>query len=161
MGFYYREAQGLDFRAIRLPIIISPYPSPGAASSYASNMFIDTVLQRPVTLKIRPTSNPSLMYIDDCLHAIDLLTHADRSLLTRSSYNLYSCNPSASDIAAAIARQLPDCNINFETDDTVANLIDSWPREIDDSSARSDWGWTPKFDLTQMTAHFIDLLADA
>ena len=100
------------------------------------------------------------MYIDDCLHAIDLLTNADRSLLTRSSYNLYSCNPSASDIATAIARQLPDCNINFETDNAVANLIDSWPREIDDSSARNDWGWTPKFGLSEMTTHFIDLLAN-
>jgi threonine 3-dehydrogenase len=160
MGFYYREVQGLDFRAIRLPIIVSPYPSPGAASSYASNIFIDTVLQRPVTLKVRPTSNPALMYIDDCLYALDLLTHADRALLTRSSYNLYSCNPSASDIAKAIEQQLPDCNINFETDNAVANLIDSWPREIDDSSARNDWGWTPKFGLSEMTTHFIDLLAN-
>ena len=160
MGFYYRETHGLDFRAIRLPIIVSPYPSLGAASSYASNMFIDTVLQRPVTLKIRPTSNPSLMYIDDCLHAIDLLTHADPASLTRCSYNLYSCNPSASDIAKTIEQYLPDCTIDFETDNAVADLIDSWPREIDDSSARNDWGWTPKFDLTQMTTHFIGLLAD-
>ena len=161
LGFYYREAQGLDFRAIRLPIIISPYPSAGAASSYASNMFIDTVLQRPVTLKIRPTSNPSLMYIDDCLHAIDLLTHADRALLTRSSYNLYSCNPSASDIANTIEQHLPDCTIDFETDDRVANLIDSWPQQIEDSCARHDWGWKPKFDLQQMTTHFIDYLTRA
>ena len=151
MGFYYRETLGLDFRAIRLPIIISPYPSPGAASSYASNMYINAVLRRPVTLKVRPTSNPSMMYIDDCLHAIDLLTHADRSLLTRSCYNLYSCNPSASDIVKVIEQQLPDCNINFETDTTVANLIDSWPREIDDSSARNDWDWTPKFDPVSYT----------
>ena len=161
MGFYYREALGLDFRAIRLPIIVSPNPSLGAASSYASNMFIDTVLQRPVTLKVRPTANPSLMYIDDCLHAIDLLTHADRALLTRSSYNLYSCNPSASDIAKSIKQHLPDCTIDYETDNKVADLIDSWPRQIDDSSARNDWGWTPTFDLTQMTSHFIDLLTDA
>ena len=161
LGFYYREAQGLDFRAIRLPIIISPYPSAGAASSYASNMFIDTVLQRPVTLKIRPTSNPSLMYINDCLHAIDLLTHADRALLTRSSYNLYSCNPSASDIAKTIEQHLPDSTIDFETDDTVANLIDSWPQQIDDSCARQDWGWKPQFDLQQMTSHFIDYLTGA
>ncbi|MBT4694524.1 MAG: NAD-dependent epimerase/dehydratase family protein [Planctomycetaceae bacterium] len=160
MGFYYRESHGLDFRAVRLPIIISPHPSPGAASSYASNMFIETVLQRPVTLKVRPTSNPALMYIDDCLHAIDLFAHADRALLTRSSYNLFSCNPSASDIAETIEQHLPDCTIDYETDDEVADLIDSWPRQINDSSARNDWGWTPKFDLTQMTTHFIGLLAD-
>jgi threonine 3-dehydrogenase len=161
MGFYYRETHGLDFRAIRLPIIVSPYPSPGAASSYASNMFIDTVLQRPVILKVRSTSNPSLMYIDDCLHAINLLTHADRAVLTRSSYNLYSCNPSAREIAKAIEQNLPACTIDFSTDDKIADLIDSWPREIDDSSARSDWGWAPKFDLAEMTTHFIDLLTNA
>jgi nucleoside-diphosphate-sugar epimerase len=124
-------------------------------------MFIDTVLQRPVTLKVRSTSNPSLMYIDDCLHAINLLTHADRAVLTRSSYNLYSCNPSAREIAKAIEQNLPACTIDFSTDDKIADLIDSWPREIDDSSARSDWGWAPKFDLAEMTTHFIDLLTNA
>ena len=30
-------------------------------------------------------------------------------------------------------------------------IADSWPASIDDSAARSDWGWMPKYDLRKMT----------
>ena len=29
-------------------------------------------------------------------------------------------------------------------------IADSWPRSIDDSAARADWGWKPDFDLRAM-----------
>jgi hypothetical protein len=30
-------------------------------------------------------------------------------------------------------------------------IADSWPRSIDDSIARRDWGWAHDFDLDAMT----------
>ncbi|HNI04433.1 MAG TPA: NAD-dependent epimerase, partial [Flavobacteriales bacterium] len=30
------------------------------------------------------------------------------------------------------------------------NYADSWPNSIDDSAARTDWGWKPRYDLTAM-----------
>ena len=38
---------------------------------------------------------------------------------------------------------------------SIANLFihlaDSWPEVMDDSRARSDWGWQPTHDLHKMT----------
>ena len=141
----------MDFRSIRLPIVISAYPSPGAASSYASNVFISAVRNGSYTLQVRETSNPALVYIEDCLKAIDLLTHAKRENMSRASYNLFSCAPSASEIVTEIMKQLPDVQIRFETDNKIADLIDSWPKTIEDQAAREDWGWSPDFMLEDMT----------
>ena len=158
MGYYYREALGLDFRAIRLPIVISPYPSPGAASSYASNVFISSVHEGGYVLKVRETSNPALIYIEDCLKAIDLLTHANDTSLSRASYNLFSCAPAAASIVAEIKKRIPGADIVFDTDQKIADLIDSWPRQIDDQAARRDWDWSPDFGLPEMADHFITRL---
>ena len=35
------------------------------------------------------------------------------------------------------------------------DLIDSWPQEFDDSSARRDWGWQPAYDLDAMSDDFL------
>ncbi|MEC9097314.1 MAG: NAD-dependent epimerase/dehydratase family protein [Planctomycetota bacterium] len=158
MGYYYREALGLDFRAIRLPIVISPYPSPGAASSYASNVFISSVREGGYVLKVRETSNPALIYIEDCLKAIDLLTHANDTSLSRASYNLFSCAPAAASIVAEIKKRIPGADIVFDTDQKIADLIDSWPRQIDDQAARRDWDWSPDFGLPEMADDFITRL---
>ncbi len=158
MGFYYKESLGLDFRSVRLPIVISAYPSPGAASSYASNMFIEAVRNGTYQLQVRESSNPAIIFIDDCLKAIDLLTHADKSSLTRASYNLSSCSPTAAEIANAIKNVLGNSEFIFEPNQRVADLIDSWPKRIDDAAARRDWDWKPDFTLEEMTREFVGTL---
>ncbi|MBA63439.1 MAG: hypothetical protein CMJ76_13860 [Planctomycetaceae bacterium] len=158
MGYYYKETLGLDFRSIRLPIVISPYPSPGAASSYASNVFISSVREGRYVLKVRNSSNPALIYIEDCLKAIDLLTHADAAKMSRASYNLFSCAPTAEAIVAEIKARIPTAEIVFETDEKIADLIDSWPRQIDDQAARRDWNWSPDFGLAEMADDFLSVL---
>ena len=38
-------------------------------------------------------------------------------------------------------------------------IADSWPRRLDDSAAREDWGWRPEYDLAALTADMIAHLA--
>ena len=37
-------------------------------------------------------------------------------------------------------------------------IADSWPQSIDDSVARTDWGWKPEFDLATMTKDMLENL---
>jgi nucleoside-diphosphate-sugar epimerase len=37
-------------------------------------------------------------------------------------------------------------------------IADSWPNSLDDSCARAEWGWTPKYDLSAMTVDMIQAL---
>ena len=37
-------------------------------------------------------------------------------------------------------------------------IADSWPKSIDDSQARKDWGWNHRYDLKKMTKVMLDQL---
>ena len=37
-------------------------------------------------------------------------------------------------------------------------IADSWPRSLDDSAAREEWGWKPRYDLEQTTAEMLETL---
>jgi nucleoside-diphosphate-sugar epimerase len=38
------------------------------------------------------------------------------------------------------------------------NIANSWPQSIDDSVARTDWGWRPEYDLPRMTVDMLENL---
>ena len=48
--------------------------------------------------------------------------------------------------------------IAFALNEQVADLIDSWPRRIDDQAARRDWHWSPDFGLPEMAEEFLSRL---
>ena len=55
-------------------------------------------------------------------------------------------------IAAEIRKHLPDFKMDYQYIDPVKQAIaNSWPNSMDDTCAREEWGWAPKFDLTSMT----------
>jgi nucleoside-diphosphate-sugar epimerase len=88
---------------------------------------------------------------------IDLL-EADNSKLKRRVYNLTGISFSAGEIAAEIKKHIPDFKIEYKADFRQA-IADSWPKTIDDSLAREEWGWNPEYDLESMTKDMIDILS--
>jgi nucleoside-diphosphate-sugar epimerase len=61
------------------------------------------------------------------------------------------------DIAEEIKKHIPDFTITYEPD-FRQGIADSWPKSIDDSSARKDWGWKHAFDLSAMTEEILQHL---
>jgi nucleoside-diphosphate-sugar epimerase len=88
---------------------------------------------------------------------IDLL-EADNSKLKRRVYNLTGISFSAGEIAAEIKKHIPEFKIDYKPDFRQA-IADSWPKTIDDSLAREEWGWNPEYDLESMTKDMIDILS--
>jgi nucleoside-diphosphate-sugar epimerase len=76
----------------------------------------------------------------------------------RTSYNLAGMTFTPDEIAASIRKLVPDFEISYKPDFRQA-IADSWPASIDDSAARHDWGWKPKFDLDAMTKDMLEHLA--
>jgi|TARA_B100000524_G_scaffold345416_1_gene243996 hypothetical protein len=58
-------------------------------------------------------------------------------------------------LAAAICQILPDFEMSYAPD-FRQEIAETWPKQLDDSAARRDWGWEPRFDLDAMTR---DMLA--
>jgi nucleoside-diphosphate-sugar epimerase len=73
------------------------------------------------------------------------IARADRERLSSCVYNVGSFNPSAGEIAERVRRAFPDATIDYEPDLVRARIVASWPEDVDDTPARSDWGWQPQY----------------
>lgn len=158
LGVYYHERHGLDFRCIRLPVVISAFAHSGAASAYASRAFVEAAQFSRFTFKVRPETSPSVIYVKDVRRAIVWMLEAPSDGLTRRVYNIHAMAPSAKEISDAICLRLPEAELVFDPDQEVVDLIESWPTKIDDTSARRDWGWKPHYDLESLTDDFVQEL---
>ncbi len=97
-----------------------------------------------------------MMYMPDAVRAtIELMEANAKRITVRTSYNLAAISFTPATLAAELARQLPGFTIDYAPDFRQA-IADSWPRSIDDSAARADWGWHHHYDLPKLVA---DMLA--
>ena len=52
-------------------------------------------------------------------------------------------------------RAVPGVTITYQPDPLRQGILDSWPRALDDTCARADWGWAPRYTLDQMTVDLV------
>ena len=55
---------------------------------------------------------------------------------------------------------MPEAKLGFDPDAEIVQLIESWPMRFDDTAARTDWGWSPRFDLDMLADDFLGELID-
>jgi nucleoside-diphosphate-sugar epimerase len=152
--YYYRqldvqEATGrLDFRALRFPGLISAYTVPtGGTSDYAPEMLHAAAGGRPYACFVRQDTRIPFLAMPDAVEALSRLEAAPREALTRKVYNVGSFDPSAGEVYEYVRRAFPDTRVTFEPDVRRQGIVDSWPVDVDDSAARTDWGWEPGYDM--------------
>jgi nucleoside-diphosphate-sugar epimerase len=63
-------------------------------------------------------------------------------------------------LADAIRQHIPAFAIDYHVDPVRQAIADSWPRSLDDSAARKDWGWSPQFDIRTMAADMLARLTE-
>jgi threonine 3-dehydrogenase len=151
LGSYYHKRYGFDFRAVRFPGLISAAIPGGGTSDYALFMYVDAVRIGAYEAFCRPDTVIPLMYMPDALRGLVELSEAEASRLTRRVYNIAAFSPRADEIATTVAERVSGAKITFRVDPRRQAILDSWPRVLDDSNARRDWGWAPEFDLEQMS----------
>ena len=78
----------------------------------------------------------------------------------RSSYNLAAVSYAPEDVAVSIQKQLSDLKISYEPDFRQV-IADTWPQSIDDSEARTDWGWSHEFGLDAITEVMLENLKES
>jgi nucleoside-diphosphate-sugar epimerase len=156
---YYVSRYGMDVRGVRYPGVISSGTLPGGGTTdYAVDMFYCAVLGKTCTCFVRPDTVLPMIYQPDCIHAAIQLMEADGGrLVHHNGFNLASMSFSAAELEAAIRRHLPEFACRYEPD-ARQQIADGWPRSLDDSAARAEWGWRPKYDLESMTVDMIRAL---
>jgi nucleoside-diphosphate-sugar epimerase len=154
---YYVRRFGVDARGVRYPGIISSETLPGGGTTdYAVAIFYAAVEKGHYTCFVREDTVLPMMYMPDCIKGTIELMEADFDQLEHhADFNMSSMSFSAGELAAEIKKHMPEFNVEYKPDSRQA-IADSWPRSIDDSVAREEWGWQPEYDLAAMTA---DMLA--
>lgn len=156
---YYVRRFGVDVRGVRYPGIISSETLPGGGTTdYAVAIYYEAIANKHYTCFVRGDTVLPMMYMPDCIKGtIDLMEADFDQLQHHADFNLAAMSFSAVELAAEISKQIPGFKCEYEPDFRQA-IADSWPRSIDDSAAREEWGWQPEYDLAAMTVDMLDKL---
>jgi len=156
---YYFEKFEVDVRSVRYPGILSYKALPGGGTTdYAVAIFYEALKQKKYTCFLKEDATLPMMYMPDCIKGTVDIMDADASKIkARTSYNFAGISFSPKEIAEEIKKHIPEFEISYEPD-YRQKIAESWPKSIDDSDARSDWGWKHEYDLEKMTAHMLEKL---
>ncbi|MBI2028260.1 MAG: NAD-dependent epimerase/dehydratase family protein [Candidatus Levybacteria bacterium] len=161
---YYFITYGLDIRSIRYPGLISWKAEPGGGTTdYAVAIFYDGLRKGEYNCFVRKDTVLPMMYMDDAIRGTVELMDADLDVAKRreardwDSYNLAAISFQAQELAEELKKHIPNLKVEYNPDHRQA-IADSWPNSIDDSLARSEWGWKHEFDLPKMTKVMVDNL---
>lgn len=155
LGEYYHRKFGLNFRGVRFPAIIGPGRGGGGASAYSSPIIQEPAAGRPYQVYVDESARIPLLYIKDAVLSLITLEKADEAKLKRRVYNIEGFSPTALELANTVKSYLPEARITFRPDPDMVRIIRSWPRELDDTYAREDWGWKSQYDLDTAVKDFI------
>jgi nucleoside-diphosphate-sugar epimerase len=150
---YYYHKFGVDTRGVRFPGLISYKTLPGGGTTdYAVHIYYEALRQKKYTSYIGPGTKMDMMYMPDALDAIIQLMEADPAkLIHRNAFNVTAMSFAPEDIARSIQKFIPEFELDFDVDPVRQAIAESWPNSLDDSAAREEWGWNPKYDLDAMT----------
>jgi nucleoside-diphosphate-sugar epimerase len=156
---YFNKRFGVDVRSIRYPGLISYKSAPGGGTTdYAIEIFHEALENKYYKCFLKEDTYLPMMYMPDAIKAtIDLMEAPAGQISVRTSYNVSAISFSPKEIAAEIKKHIPDFNIEYAPDYRQP-IADSWPQSIDDTVARTDWGWEHEYDLGKMTADMFENL---
>lgn len=165
MGEYYHRRYNVDFRSVRLPGVLSTDSIPGGGTTdYAIHMMLaalKSTSSKPVTYTCFLSENTRLpmMHLQDALQGLFNILFSDSSKLTQRVYNIGAMDFTPLELATLIKKNIPHFEVNY-VPDKRQTIADSWPYSLDDSKAREDWNWSPKWNLNQLVEEFIKLKLD-
>ncbi|WP_102401552.1 L-threonine 3-dehydrogenase [Haloimpatiens massiliensis] len=157
---YYFKRFGVDTRGVRFPGLISYKTLPGGGTTdYAVDIYYKALQDKKYASFIGEGTYMDMMYIPDALDAIVNLMEADGSKLKhRNAFNITAMSFAPEHVAAEIKKHIQEFQMTYDVDPVRQAIANSWPNSIDDSAAREEWGFNPKYDLASMTTDMLEKL---
>ncbi len=154
---WHHARYGVDTRGLRFPGLISHKTPPGGGTTdYAVEIFEAALRHGTYGCPLAPDTRLDMMYMPDAIDAvIGLITADSAGLVNRNAYNVTAMSFTPAEITAEIQRHLPTFTLTHAPDPVRQRIADSWPDHMDDSAARAEWGWAPRYDLPAMVAEML------
>lgn len=160
LGNYYNLRYGVDARSVRFPGIISNVTLPGGGTTdYAVEIFYEAVKTGRFTCPIPSDVKMDMLYMPDALDACVNLMEADPArLIHRNSFNVTAMSFAPATLCAEVRKFMPGFAMEYNVDPQKEAIARSWPDSLDDSAARSEWGWSPRWGLTDMVRDMLEVV---
>ncbi len=158
---WYHRNLGVDIRSLRYPGLIGFKAKPGGGTTdYAVEIFLNALAEKNYVCFLKPDTRLPMMYMDDAIKAtIDLMDAPAEKVKVRSGYNIAAMSFTPAELVAEVKKAVPDFAVSYRPD-FRQKIADSWPRSIDDSLARTHWGWQHRFDLPAMVGEILERLKE-
>ncbi len=149
---YYYQKYNVDSRSLRYPGLISyKTEAGGGTTDYAVEVFYEAIRNKKYECFLAENTYLPMQFMEDAIKAtIEVMEAPQEKISVRSSYNVAGISFSPKEIAAEIKKHIPDFEISYAPD-FRQQIADSWPKSIDDSVARRDWGLKNTYDLKRMS----------
>lgn len=146
----------IDFRCIRFPGLISADTIPtGGTSDYGPEMLHHAAQGKPYACFVRPDTRLPFMVMPDAIKSLLQLEAAPKEKLKHLVYNVTSFSPTAEEFYQIVLNAFPGAEITFSPHPSRQGIVDSWPGDVDDSTACQDWNWQPDYDQTRAFAEYL------
>jgi nucleoside-diphosphate-sugar epimerase len=138
---YYYSKFGVDTRGVRFPGLISYDTLPGGGTTdYAVEIYYEALKT-------------------DAIDAIiDLMEAPAEKLIHRNAFNISAMSFDPEGIKRSIQKVLPDFTMTYDVNPKLQGIADSWPDTLDCNCAKSEWSFSPKYDLDKMTEDMLEKL---
>ena len=159
---YYHARFGVDARGLRYPGLISYVAPPGGGTTdYAVDIFYQALQHGRYSCFLADHTQLDMMYMPDAVRAsIEVMAAAPQRLQHRNAFNIAAMQFTPAQLAAAIRAHLPHFEMSYAVDPQRQAIAESWPKRLDDSAARAEWGWRPQYDMASMVADMLQKLGE-
>jgi nucleoside-diphosphate-sugar epimerase len=154
---YYFAKYGVDTRGLRFPGLISHTAMAGGGTTdYAVDIYHKALTEGSFTCPLKEDTYLDMMYMEDAIDAVITLIEADGARLKhRNAFNVSAMSFCPRELAGEIKKVLPNFKISYQVNPILQNIADSWPKNMNCTSAKEEWGFNPKFDIEKMTNQMI------
>ncbi|MEM4676004.1 MAG: NAD(P)-dependent oxidoreductase [Nitrososphaerota archaeon] len=148
IGLWYARKGLIDFRALRPTVVFGPGRFRGPSAEYSSLILERGIRGEKVVIK-NPEDRVNYMYVRDTVEAIVALLEAERA--PSMVYNAGGFVSKVIEFVHMVKKYIPNLEYEVKPAPTV-----KYPAVIDDTRARIELGWKPKYLYEQAIEDYIE-----
>jgi nucleoside-diphosphate-sugar epimerase len=142
--------------------MMGPGAESKSLSQYYTWMVEHATLGKPFECFVTEDTARPVIYYKDAIRAALMLFEASKDKIDTVCYNISGVSPArtARELETIIRKYIPQAAITYKPDQAIMRARqDMNVITIDDSRARSEWGWQPLYyDLEKIVVEFIQEL---
>ena len=128
----------------------------GGTSDYAPEMIHAAAKGTPYACFVRPDTRIPFMAMPDGVEALLQLAAAPARAADANRLQRPRLQPvGRGDPRRRRCARFPSAQITWDVDAKRQGIVDSWPADVDDSAARRDWGFAPRYDFDSAFSDYL------